>query len=402
MRREETRSKGSLERKPSVSDDTFNRMVERSVSRILATQTSSGAILASPDFTQYHYSWLRDGSFVAYALDVVGAHEAAERYHRWVSDAVGNIGPLIDDVIDRRKAGGGIDPLHMPPARFSAEGTTVLDGWPNFQIDGYGTWLWSLGQHLELTGARSMSDDLRSSVARVAQYLVTFATAPCFDVWEESGTAVHTSTLACVYGGLASAASLLEDDFLLDSAESVRAHVLNNAVASGIYVKSTENSDVDASTLWLLAPFHLVERDDATFLRTVDAIESRLGFAGGIRRYASDTYFGSGSWPVLTASLGWHKVAIGDAEGARRCRDWIIEHFDEMGRLGEQFGGEQRDPEHFAEWVERWGPPAQDLTWSHAMFLVLLVEIQKYENSNLVQIDAPAQDGEPQGTEEQS
>ena len=394
MRREETRSKGSIEGKSSFSDDTFNAMIERSVSRILANQTPSGAIVASPDFTQYHYSWLRDGSFVAYALDVVGAHEAADRYHRWVSDAVATIGPLIDDVIDRRKVGGVIDPLHMPPARFSVDGTTVLDGWPNFQIDGYGTWLWSLGQHLALTGASSMSDDLRSSVARVAQYLVTFATVPCYEVWEESGTAVHTSTLACVYGGLTSAASLLNDESLLESAESVRAHVMDDAVAAGIYVKSTENSDVDASTLWLLAPFRLVDIDDATFIRTVDAIESRLGFAGGIRRYATDTYFGSGWWPVLTASLGWHKLVIGDLEGARRCRDSIDEHFDEMGRLGEQFGGEQRDPDHFAEWVERWGPPAQDLTWSHAMFLVLLDAIQKHENSNHVKINAPAQDGE--------
>ena len=96
MRREETRSKGSIEGKSSFSDDTFNAMIERSVSRILANQTPSGAIVASPDFTQYHYSWLRDGSFVAYALDVVGAHEAAERYHARAADA--DLSPLASPI----------------------------------------------------------------------------------------------------------------------------------------------------------------------------------------------------------------------------------------------------------------------------------------------------------------
>ena len=62
---------------------------------------------------------------------------------------------------------------------------------------------------------------------------------------------------------------------------------------------------------------------------------------------------------------------VGNHEAACRARDWVSSHFDEKGRLGEQFGGEQRDPEHYNEWVERWGPPAKDLTWSHAMYLVL-------------------------------
>jgi GH15 family glucan-1,4-alpha-glucosidase len=383
MSPEETRTNVPNYDVSSSGDGQFTKLLERSVSRILANQVPSGAIVASSDFTQYHFSWLRDGSFIAYALDVAGEHEAAERYHRWVSDAVANIGSIIDDVIDQRRMGGDVDPLRMPPARFSVEGTTVVDGWPNFQIDGYGTWLWSLGEHMAITGATSMSDDLRSSVERVARYLTTFAMDPCYDVWEESGTAVHTSTLASVYGGLLSAGRLLNDVVLLDSAETVRARVFNDAVKSGIYVKSTENHDVDASTLWLLAPFCLVSDNDSNFIRTVDAIESRLGFDGGIRRYPQDTYFGSGAWPVLTASLGWHKLVTGDLEGARRCRDWITDRFDELGRLGEQFGGERRDPKHFAEWVERWGLPAQDLTWSHAMYVVLTVAIQRHEDSNL-------------------
>ena len=139
----------------------------------------------------------------------------------------------------------------------------------------------------------------------------------------------------------------------------------------GRYVKSTESDEVDASILWLSTPFRVVEPDDRNFAETVRVIEERLRLDGGLRRYPTDTYFGSGAWPVLTASIGWHYLSVGDPDAARLARDWVAAHFDEQGRLGEQFGGERRDPEHYLEWVERWGPPAKDLTWSHAMYVVL-------------------------------
>jgi GH15 family glucan-1,4-alpha-glucosidase len=43
--------------------------VAPSVAAILRNQHPSGAIVASPDFSQYQYCWLRDGSFIAHALD---------------------------------------------------------------------------------------------------------------------------------------------------------------------------------------------------------------------------------------------------------------------------------------------------------------------------------------------
>jgi GH15 family glucan-1,4-alpha-glucosidase len=353
--------------------------VQRSVESILRNQKSNGAIIASPDFDQYHFCWLRDGSFCAYALDVAGEHEASALYHSWVSEAVGGISAIIDDVIERRRRGETLDPSHMPPARFSLGGSTVVDGWPNFQIDGYGTWLWAFGQHLESIGQSGVPDQFRGSVVRVGKYLATFALSPCYDVWEESGTAVHSSTLACVYGGLATAGRLLNDADLLASAEMVRERLLNDATRNGFFVKSSESSAVDASLLWLSTPFAVVRPENAPFATTVDKIVSELTFDGGLRRYPTDTFYGSGAWPVLTGSLGWHYLALGDLDGARRCRDWISAHFDRLGRLGEQFGGEERDAEHHLEWVERWGPSAQDLTWSHAMYVVLSIGIKDLE-----------------------
>jgi GH15 family glucan-1,4-alpha-glucosidase len=351
-----------------------------SVAAILRNQSTEGALIASPDFAQYHFCWLRDGSFSAFALDRAGEHDASARYHSWVNNAIGGISGIIDDVIEQMIQGEALDPSIMPPARFALDGTAVIDDWPNFQIDGYGTWLWSLGEHLRETGQEALPRELRSSVARAARYLATFSLSPCYDVWEESGSAVHTSTLASVYGGLAAAARLLDDVDLLTSASEVRDRLHLDAARHGLYVKSTENDGVDGSELWLLAPFGVVEADDVQFSETVAAIEDRLTLNGGVRRYSVDVYFGSGAWPVLTASLGWHYVTIGNLDGAKGCLAWVASHFDVDGHLGEQYGGELRDPKHYDEWVERWGPPAKDLTWSYAMFIVLMMAIEEAES----------------------
>ncbi|MGH9019485.1 MAG: glycoside hydrolase family 15 protein [Acidimicrobiales bacterium] len=369
---------------PALTDETpfardLDALERKSVATILASQDRNGAFIASPDFAQYHFCWLRDASFIAYALDRAGEHESSARYHGWVNDTVQSISGIIDDVVASDQRGDAVDPTLMPPARFALDGTSVVDDWPNFQIDGYGTWLWSLGEHLKISGRGGLPHELRDSVARVSRYLGTFALHPCFDVWEESGTAIHTSTLACVFAGLTAAAHLLEDDSLARRAEVVRQRVLTATVPGGHYVKSTLNPDVDSSTLWLATPFALVSGADDAFVRTVAEIESTLTLDGGLRRYAADTYFGSGAWPVLTASLGWHRVNVGDLPGALKCRDWVVAKFHSDGRLGEQFGGEGRDPTHYREWVERWGVPAQNLTWSHAMFVILNEAIRDAE-----------------------
>jgi GH15 family glucan-1,4-alpha-glucosidase len=358
-----------------LNGDQNQPTVGASVEAILKNQSANGAIIASPDFEEYRFCWLRDASFVAYALDLAGEHEASARYHAWVDAAVTGIADVIDDVIAKKSVGDELDALSMPPARFALDGSTVVDDWPNFQVDGYGTWLWSLGEHLTRSGQTRVPENLRASVARVARYLSAFAFSPCYDVWEENGDAQHTSTLACVYGGLSAAARLLDDDAWRARAEEVRSYLATGAARTGYYVKSSTNGDVDASTLWLTEPFRVVDAGDEHFAATVALIEEHLTLEGGIRRYPTDVYYGSGAWPVLTASLGWHYLRAGDVGAADRCRRWIVSHFDEDGRLGEQYGGEQRDYEHYHQWVVQWGQPARNLMWSHAMYVVLSLEI---------------------------
>jgi len=60
-------------------------LYEHSISVILNNQHSNGAYVASPSFAPYRYCWFRDGAFIAYAMDLVGEHESARRFHEWAS-----------------------------------------------------------------------------------------------------------------------------------------------------------------------------------------------------------------------------------------------------------------------------------------------------------------------------
>ena len=123
-------------------------LVETSVQAMLANQQPNGAFIASPDFGQYQYCWLRDASFIAHALDRVGELEASALYHAWVAKAIEGIAPAMDSAVQHHRAGLALEPADMSPARFNLAGLPVSDDWPNFQIDGYGIWLWSLQEHL--------------------------------------------------------------------------------------------------------------------------------------------------------------------------------------------------------------------------------------------------------------
>jgi GH15 family glucan-1,4-alpha-glucosidase len=353
-----------------------NGAVASAVTAILRNQRANGALIASPDFAEYQYCWLRDGSFIAYALDRAGELEAAERFHNWCATAITGIEPLISAALERHSTGQPVDTSEMPPARFSPEGLVVKDDWPNFQIDGYGTWLWSLHQHLQTDGGRALPSRLAPAVQLAARYLANLGTTPCYDVWEEGGDSVHTVTLACVYAGLQAGAAMLENPALAKQAEALRTSLVDQARSYGRFRKSDHSQEVDSSLLWLCVPFHVVPPGEHAFVATVRRIEAELDLDGGVRRYPADTYYGGGAWPVLTASLGWYYIATGDLDAARRHLDWVAGRVDDQGRLAEQFAGEKHDPEHYREWVARWGPPAADLVWSHAMYIVLATELE--------------------------
>lgn len=366
----------------------LKQLAEDSVRLIRLNQHPSGGYVACPLFAHYNYSWLRDGSFIAYAMDCAGEHASAGQFYEWVSRIVERKQAHIQYLLERHNRGESIGLNEFLHTRYHLDGRDdVTSEWGHFQLDGYGTWLWGLTEHLKAGGHEQIPDRFRSSVHATVSYLQAFWRLPNFDCWEEYGEHIHPSTLACIYGGLKGVAELEDRPDLEEVCAQIKTFLLDHAVhpEQGHFVKfvtpvpetdSTAtkigNDGVDASLMWLCQPFGLFVPEHPVMKHTLEKIESDLRTAqGGIRRYKDDEYYGGGEWLLLTAWYGWVRLSIGDRRVAEQTLQWIASKADEQGRLPEQVPDALQDRHKYDEWVARWGPPALPLLWSHAMFLVL-------------------------------
>jgi GH15 family glucan-1,4-alpha-glucosidase len=358
---------------PTLHRAQRDPLFRRSLEVLKAGQSPTGALIASPDFGVYRYAWLRDGAFCAHALDVAGETDAADAWHRWVEGSIRTNAGMLARAIADVEAGDAPRPEAMPPARYTLDGALEtesgdIEPWPNFQLDGYGMWLWSLAAHL---GERPLPSELESSVQLVARYLATCWQLRCWNCWEEYDGGEHASTLAPVAAGLAAAALLLGESGFDAEAWRIRGELVARYTIDGRFRRGAADDRVDGSLVWLSVPFAVLAPDDPLIAATVDAVRTDLaGPGGGIYRFLGDTYYGGGQWLLLTSLLAWHDRTNGNHDAADASQDWVRARALENGDLPEQVHTDAQDPAMVEPWVERWGAVATPLLWSHAMYVI--------------------------------
>lgn len=345
----------------------------RSIEVIRENQSSWGSYPACPTFPTYQYSWMRDGSFIAYAMLLHGHVESAAQFVEWGANAIAERGQRIERIEAAAAEGAGPAAADVLPARYTLAGGESGDGWPNFQVDGYGAWLWLLGCIAKQEPTRRLSPAVETAAALTVRYLAAVWSAPGYDVWEEHGDGRHPSTLACVYGGLRAAEQIAPS--VAEQAGGVSSRIsqylLANRLPDGSFPKSVGSDEVDGSLPWLAVPFGLVPPDDPAMTKTVQRIERELFNEGGVKRYRNDTYYGGGDWILLSCWLGWYYASVGRRGEAKSQLAWAAAQADSDGLLPEQSLQDVNDRAYVAEWERRWGPVANPLLWSHAMYLVL-------------------------------
>lgn len=353
------------------------RLLENSVRVILDGQSVTGAYIASPNFPNYRFGWLRDGSFCALAMDAVGKRESAGAFHRWVASVVQTHSARIGEIVRQLHEGVHPDEIDMLPTRYTLDGRVEDEQdevWPNFQLDGYGTWLFALEAHF----GPELPIPIRAAAELVVDYIVASWQLPCFDYWEEFGDRRHTSTLAALAAGLLAASRTLARPGLSAVAEQILETIESQCMVDGHFVKGPEDDRVDASLLSLSTPFDLFSASHPAIRATVSELQGQLlSPSGGLRRYRGDTFYGGNPWLMLTAWLGWHARRADDPTVFRSAVDWVESRADANGQLAEQVLDEPQDVALVDYWVTKWGPVADPLLWSHAQYILMITEVEK-------------------------
>ena len=356
---------------------SWDELTQMSLAVILEGQHPSGAFPAAPTFSQYNYCWLRDGTYIALSLLKRGYVEEVRSYIQWVADVIGRYSWKVERLPALLRSGRERSMRWFLGARYTVEGEEDSSDWPNFQIDGYGSWLWLVAQFLQATGQKAPSDWFER-FATVVDYLDLVWKLPNSDCWEEFEGHVHPATLACLVGGLRDIASYLRSDYTLrctSLAEEISAFVIEHVHPDGYFPKFLGSEMVDASLIWLGVPYGVVELDDPALRRTIERIETELASKGGVKRYVKDTYYGGGEWVILAAFLALYQLRIGNRMRAVQLLEWITEQRSDDGYLPEQVLQSVNDPSMISVWEQKWGRVATPLLWSHAMFLLLEGEL---------------------------
>ena len=346
---------------------------QRSIEIIRAGQAANGAYVASPTFSQYGYSWLRDGMWIAYGMDKAGHADSARAFHQWVAQTLMRYENAVESLLAKLERGETPLESDYLPTRFKLDGALGQEAWTDFQLDGYGAWLWGLVEFVGDHDDRALWAAGRSSVVLMVRYLGELWQSPNYDCWEEHREKIHPATLAALYGGLAAVETYEAGIVAAGLPQAIRDYVLTNGVSdAGHFIKYLGNDAVDASLLWLALPYRLVEVHDPRFVATVAKIERDIHRkGGGVYRYLADTYFGGGEWLILALWLAWAYTELGRRDEAAALVAWVEAQARDNGEMPEQVEGHILDESYLQPWIERWGTSACPLLWSHGMYLIV-------------------------------
>jgi GH15 family glucan-1,4-alpha-glucosidase len=352
-------------------------LADSSFETILSLQDESGAYPASPGFSAYRgYSWFRDGAFIADGMSAYGGVASASRFHDWCGRILVAREQQIASIVAAAADGHPVPDADMLPTRFTFAGDAGDDEWWDFQLDGYGTWLWAVVAHSERHGLPLTPWTRAMELA--TDYLVSSWSRPCFDWWEERAEEVHVSTLGCIAAGLAAAAAHLDESRALaarGAVQDIRSLIRQRGIVDGHLSKWLGSPDVDASLLSVVYPLGVFPATGSIGSATIAAVDAQLNVGGGVHRYLADTFYGGGQWPLLSCMLGLAFAAAGDRERALEQLRWAASTATADNELPEQVADHLLDASMQQEWLDRWGTVATPLLWSHAMYLRLASEL---------------------------
>jgi oligosaccharide amylase len=363
---------------------------------VLRSHTDNrGGIVAALDATimefgkdDYAYMWPRDASFIVMTLDRAGYNEVTKPFFNFCQHVLHPDGYLHHRYRSDESLGS------------TWHSTTSQKEWLKDKIlqlpiqeDESASVLFALWKHYERTKDIEFIELLyKPFIEKVANFLVAFRDKTTglplnsYDLWEEK-IGITTYTCASVFGALQAAACFSEllgkrnhmrlyRDAAKEICDAAKKHLFDPELKSFIRVAHIENGAViqekivDASSLFGLWYFGMLEEEDPMLVSTVDAVNRLLKTPtplGGIIRYQNDQYFKStdlsNPWIITTLweaqrIINKKEVTQKDVDFVLETIKWVVSHTTSSGVLPEQLNPYTGEP-----------LSATPLVWSHAVYI---------------------------------
>lgn len=313
---------------------------DRSVFVMRDCQSTSGAIIASPDprtlksgGDNYNYNWWRDGAYIARAMSEVGLHRNAVGFLRFAAKCQEEEGYFLH----RHFPDGSVGSTWHPP--------------PFLQVDQTASVIDAVLRYYECSGTL---DELMPSwdlVRRAADFLMEFVDEqglpkPSFDLWEER-KAVNVYTVAAAIRGLSSAAKIGQAlgkrvGLWTEAADRMQRAALAAFwnPAKSTFFKSLQPADDAIDSAGLLALLAgILPPTDERFGLVVRTVEARLWSKahGGVARYEGDQYYGKENpWIICTLWLAQCHLMLGNMDRCKELIEWCAARAGSTHLLPEQ------------------------------------------------------------------
>jgi glucoamylase len=366
---------------------------------VLRTQIDNGgAIIAAndSDITQfggdhYSYCWPRDGALVAYSLILSRQSELSRSFFRYASKAIRDEPYFLHKYTPTGE-------LASSWHAWMHEGQRVLP----IQQDETALVLWALRKHFETYKDVEFIKPLYNTlVTRPADWMLAYRDEnslplPSWDLWEER-RGIHTFTVATVIGALDAAAAFAHDFGEHDRAIAYRegAAKIREAMIKHLWHPELRRFARMATPLpdgryrldmtadsanYALFAFGALPATDERVMAEMRALKERLWVRtriGGCARYERDYYHqiehektdavAGNPWVICTLWQAQHMIAsaqsVAELEQAVPILEWCCERAERSGVLAEQFHPYTGD-----------AISVSPLTWSHATFVIVVVE----------------------------
>jgi oligosaccharide amylase len=365
-----------------------------------------GGILAATDYDitsfardTYAYVWPRDGSLVAFALDLAGYDGSTRPFFEFCARVMDPGGYLLHKYTPRGSLASSWHPwVHDGRAQLPV------------QEDETALVLWALWHHFDKFHDLEFVKPLyRPLIIRAADWMCAFRQKSglpeeSYDLWEER-LGIHAWTVAATWAGLLAAsrfAAVFGEtelahkytqtlDGIKRAADShLWSEELGRFVRTVTPIGAGHQPDpvLDASLCGLFL-FGMYEADDPRIVATMEALEDKLVVrtpVGGLARYEGDMYQRSvpaddanvpgNPWFVCTLWLAqWHIASARSPEELRpalKTMTWVLERALPSGVLAEQVHPYTDEP-----------LSVSPLTWSHGAFVQTVVEyVEKLSSFN--------------------